>query len=242
MTHVMTNDKTPHILARLELGFRANYASLRVLETDLSASMQSARSVGAKAAPSDLWNTTWQRHWDEAVEIVHRINDLVILMSDLVAGNDGDRLKKALAVWDTAQLEDAKLLATLRCIRTQASELEAPSRKEWNQLARVIESHLETIHASGQALRIKLEMLKRHSNEDVTNLVESIRTKLQTQPRTNRVPAEPFDRDYRKVAFELEQEHHVFLGLLDVIKGLSLWVESPDERMRKNRSLTLDEA
>jgi hypothetical protein len=40
---------------------------------------------------------------------------------------------------------------------------------------------------------------------------------------------------------QLEREQHEFSGLKDVVKGLWMWSETPDERMRKNRSLVVDE-
>ncbi len=238
----MTKDNTALILTRLETGFHANAATLKALENDLAGTMESAREAGSKLAPSPGWNAEWQRRWDDVMGSVRRINVHLYAIGDLVDGNDGERIGKALAAWETAQLEDAELLATLRVIRGQAAELEAPWRKKWNQLARLIESNLETIHSSAQALRVKLELLKKYTVEDVENLVGRMRAKASPQPGNSQVPAEPFDRDYRNAVLDREQDQHVFNGLLDVIKGLSLWVESPNDRMRKNRALTLDEA
>ncbi len=237
----MTTEKSNLILTRLESGFRANAATLQALEKDLAATMTMAREAGSRLAPSQSWNAAWQRSWDAVMESVHCINDHLVGIGDMMTGSQADRIGSALAIWESAQLEDAKLLAVLRGIRLQAGELEAASRKEWNQLARVIESHLETIHTSAQALRVKLEFLKKHSAEEVEHLVEKMRNRLLTQTRGTQVSAEPFDRDYRNAVLEREKDQHVFTGFLDVVKALSLWVESPDERMRKNRSLTLDD-
>lgn len=53
---------------------------------------------------------------------------------------------------------------------------------------------------------------------------------------------ENYDQQFRKAAIELEREHHRFLGFMDVVKGLLMWVESTDERARKNLSLRVDAA
>jgi hypothetical protein len=238
---IMTTANTALILTRLESGFRANAASLNALENDLAATMTLAREAGSRVAPSRSWNSAWHRGWDEVLGCIRAINRHLVEIGERVTGQDANRIDSALVIWEAVQLEDAKLLVALRGVRMQAGELAAPSRKEWNQLARVIESHLETIHTSAQALRVKLEYLKKYSADEVEELVEGMRTRLRTQPRSNQLPAEPFDRDYRNAVLEREEDQHVFTGFMDVIKALSLWVESPDERMRKNRSLTLDD-
>ncbi len=237
----MITDDTALILSRLESGFHANAATLKALEVDLGVAMASARDAGRKRSPSPSWNEAWQRNWDEVMGSVRCINGHLVEMGSLVIGHDPDRISRALSLWGAAQREDARLLAALRIARMQAGELGVDMRKEWNRLACVIEGHLETIHTSAQALRVKLELLKKHSTEEVEVLVQSFHAKLNSQSRTNAKSSEPFDQDYRVAVLEREQGQHVFTGFLDVVKGLSLWVESPDERMRKNRSLTLDE-
>jgi hypothetical protein len=54
--------------------------------------------------------------------------------------------------------------------------------------------------------------------------------------------AESYEQEYRTAANELKQERHKFLGFMDVIKGALLWVETTEERVRKNRSVRVDEA
>lgn len=238
----MKNENTAAILTRLESGFRANAATLKSLEDDLIATMVLSREAGSSSAPSESWTDAWQLSWNEVMESVRRINAHLVTIGEQVIGNEEARIDRALVIWDKAQLEDAKLLANLRMLRAQASELKLTSRKEWNRLARLIESHLETIHTSAQALRVKLELLKKHSTEEVDSFVESMRTGSLPQPGTTPASPEPFDRDFRNAGLQRERDQHVFAGFLDVVKGLSMWVESPDERMRKNRSLTLDEA
>jgi hypothetical protein len=51
-----------------------------------------------------------------------------------------------------------------------------------------------------------------------------------------------YEQEFRNAAIELEREHHRFLGLMDVIKGLLMWIETTDERVRKNLSLRVDVA
>jgi hypothetical protein len=46
--------------------------------------------------------------------------------------------------------------------------------------------------------------------------------------------AQTYEREYRKAVIALEAEQHEFTGMLDFVKSLCLWFESPEERMRKN--------
>lgn len=45
---------------------------------------------------------------------------------------------------------------------------------------------------------------------------------------------ENYAQEYRKAFLELEREHHKFLGVMDVVKALLMWIETTDERVRKN--------
>ena len=237
----MTNDKTAPVLARLELGFRTDSAQLKELEKDLTVTLQNARHFGRKHGSPDDWNKNWHQQWDDVEGILRRIRVLVHEMDQSIENCDSDRLNKALEAWETFQSEDAKLLDALTAIRTQASGLDAVVRKDWNILARTLDAHLETIHARAQALRIKLELLKKHSKEEVEHLVQKILSKLPNRTHAEGMDAEISEQEYRRAANELEQEQHEYLGFMDVVKSLLMWIETPEERVRKNRSLQVDE-
>ena len=181
----MTNDKTAPVLARLEIGFRTDSAQLKELEKDLTVTLQSVRHFGRKHGSPDDWNKNWHQQWDNVEEILRRIRALVHEMDQSIENCDCDRLKKALEAWDAFQSEDAKLLDALTAIRAQASGLDAMVRKDWNILARTLDAHLETIHARAQALRIKLELLKKHSKEEVDHLVQEILAQLPNRAQTD---------------------------------------------------------
>ncbi len=238
----MTADGTTHTLARLEIGFRTDSVRLKELEKDLAVALQRARHFGREHGSPDDWNTSWQQQWDNVEGILRRIRELVNEMDGSIESSDSGRLKKALASWETIQSEDARLVEALSTLRAQASGLNAAVRKDWNILAGTLESHLETIQACAQALRIKLELLKEHSKEEIEHLVQDILSKFPNRPRADGMDAENHERAYRQAATELEQEHHRFLGFVDVVKGLLLWVETKEERARKNLSLEVESA
>jgi hypothetical protein len=163
----MTNDRTTHILAHLEIGFRMDSAQLEVLEKDLAAALDCARHFGRKHGSPEEWNTHWHKQWDNVEGILRRTRVLVKEMNGFMARSDTDRIKNALDAWERFLAEDAQLVEGLSAIRAQVSGLSATVCEDWNILACTLDAHLETVHACAQALRIKLELLKNHSQEDV---------------------------------------------------------------------------
>lgn len=224
-------------LNRLELGFRTDSARLRELEQTLNTTIHSARLFGNRQGTPAERERQWHRQWDDVTGILGLVRQLVARIEVTLAGTTPDRRETALGLWREAQVRDGELLAALSKIRTCASTLDQATRKDWNQLARRLEDQLETIHACAQALRVKIELRSTYPEPAADALFRSLLPVWPAGPGDE--PA--FDQDYRRATSELDREHHAFAGLWDVIKGLSLWVESPDERMRRNRSLTVDE-
>ena len=101
---------------------------------------------------------------------------------------------------------------------------------------------MEIIHAYGQALRIKLEMLKEHSKEEVDRVVQDVLGRLPKRTLAEGLEAISYEQEYQQAFTELQREHHKFLGFMDVVNALLLLVETPDERVSKHRSLWVDEA
>ena len=236
----MNNNQTPHILARLEIGFRTNSGHLKELEKDLSVALQRARQFGTEYGSADDWHTNWQRQWDNVEEILRRISALVNSMDGYIANSDSDRLKQSLETWEAIQAEDSRLVDALSDLRAQAVILGASVQKDWNAIERTLESHLEIIRACAQALRVRLELLKAHSKEDVDHMVQDILSKLPNRARAEGLEAGLQVQDYVQAAAELEEERHKYLGFMDVVKSLFLWVETVDERTHKNLAVEIE--
>jgi hypothetical protein len=233
----MINERPTHILARLEIGFRTDSAHLKELEKDLTVTLLNARNFGRKHGSPDDWNTNWHQQWDNVEGILRRIRVLVNEMDGAIESSDCDRFKKVLETWETFQSEDVKLVAALRAIRTKVTGLNAAVRNDWNILARTLECYFETIHVCAQALRIKLELLTENSKEEVNQHIRDVLAKLPNRTDADGLDAEKCEQAYREGAAELKLERHKFMGFLDVVKGLLLWVESTDERAGKNLSI-----
>lgn len=56
------------------------------------------------------------------------------------------------------------------------------------------------------------------------------------RPEGLELDAEKYAEEYDRAEQELRRESEQFLGFSDVVKGLLLWVETPEERVRRNLS------
>lgn len=217
---------TPTLPPDLKAGSKEDASELRELEGGLATTLKAARFFGTEENTLGAQNTDWHGQWDDIGRILLRIRAGIDTMTAFVEGNETGNETHALEAWDMIQSEDARLVLALKNVRTQVGQLGLSQRKEWNVLARALGLQLEAIHDCAQSLRLKLEELRERS---------------QGAP-VEGGPESPHDRDYRRAALQLEREQHIFSGIKDVVKGLWMWSETPDERMRENRSLVVDES
>lgn len=236
----MKNDRTSRILSRLETGLRTDSARLKQLDRDFGVTLRSARDLGLEQDFSEEWDATWNQRWVIIEDLLLQISGLVSGMDSAIESSDGGRLKEALDAWESIQSKDVHLAETMSEIRVQASALNAAARIEWNLLATAFDANLETIHACSQALRVKLELLTEHPKEDVDLLVQGFLAKLPKLPQADELEAGKYQRELDAAAVELEKEQHQAGGFLDVVKALFMWVETPEERVRNDRSLRID--
>lgn len=233
----MNPTQTTLILARLEVGLRTQSSHLIQLEEDLVRTLRRARDLGDEFGSSGDWSTAWRHHWDRVEDILQRIRGRVQEMDQAVNKHESSRLTEVMAAWDALQAEDAELMLALDALREKARGLSPAAQEEWKALIPVLERHLEMIHNCAQSLRLKLEMLKVHSKEEVDHLVKNLVSGqpllLEKEARDSGEQAQVYDEATK----ELGREHHAFFGWLDVIQGLFLWVENPEERVRKKMSL-----
>jgi hypothetical protein len=71
----------------------------------------------------------------------------------------------------------------------------------------------------------------------LSHLIAQLPNRTKAEDAAAAVDAESYDR----AVMELHQEQYQSLGLMDTIKTMFLWMESPEERMRKNRSLRIQQ-
>ena len=212
----MTHSNT-HILARLEAGLRTDAAHLVNLEEAMLLVLQRGRGLGAEYGSAGDWSNAWGHHWDLVEIILRRIHSLVAKIQDDIQSPESGRHAKALQTWAALQIEDAQLEQTLAALQGQA-----------------LATHLNVIRACGQALRMKLELLKNHSSAEVDEQVRKLLDRISRARSPNSGSAIDQREEYQHAAVELQKEKNKFMGFMDVVKGMFTWVESAQERTDKN--------
>ncbi len=237
-TRIMSTDKVTPVLARLEVGFRTDLAQLEQLQGELKKALRHARNFSGFNGVLDQRNMVWEEQWDKVEGILARTMVLVEAMEEAVESGEEDRLHEALRAWEGIQFEDAMLLESLGVLQGQAVRLRGEGRVEWNSLAHQLEAYFEAIHARAKVLRIKLELLKEHSREDVERILCEVFAGWPSHTTEEEYGAETYEREYIKAESQLESERgKLLVGFDDFMKALFMWVETPGERVRRNLSI-----
>jgi hypothetical protein len=90
---------------------------------------------------------------------------------------------------------------------------------------------------SGHLRRVRtllVRLLNAQPKEEVQRILEGMLTQLPKDSPVDELDAEKYAEEYDRAEQELRQEREQFLGFSDVVKGLLMWVETPEERLRKN--------
>ena len=222
------NDKTAYILARLETGFRTDADRLKQLEQYLATSLESARQLGESQGTHG--------DWDQISQSTRKMEGLMGRINTLFSSRDADRVPQGLSAWQGLQEEDDKLEHALAAILAKSAGLLPEARQAQSKIDLAIDENLNSIRGVIQAMRIKLELLKEYSDEDADLAVKDILGKLPNLVPNSVDDAETYLSEYRKAGEELKKEKHKYKGLGDVLKGIFMWVESPEERVEKNRA------
>ncbi len=225
------NDQTAILLHRLETGFRTDANRLKELGHDFLATLENARRMGPPQPPPQ-WQATWNRRWDDVERLLQRISSQLMEIEGHIESNDKDRLMGSLDMWQTVQPEETELEQALAGAREQAQELGPDSHRDWNTLDGLIHAHLDTLKATTQAMRVKLQLLKQYSREEVDQIVNGVLSRLPAHVQKDGAATEDYLKQYRQAALEIEKEQHQLGGLMDTLKAMFLWVDTPEERLR----------
>lgn len=227
-------------LSKLEVGLRTDADQLVELEDNLLRTLRRARDLGAEFGSPGDWSAAWRHQWDRVEAILQRIRTRVNEMDRSIHSHEPGRLDDAHAAWDALAKDDAELLQALAALREQAIGLNVGAQDEWKDMAPLMEEHLERIHACAHSLRWKLELLRVHSREEVDDIVNNV---LKGQPHRTDESGQQWEEKaqaYLQAEKELGKENHTYLGVMDIIKGMFLWVENPDERVQKKEHPVAD--
>ncbi|MDP1592557.1 MAG: hypothetical protein Q8M07_32640 [Prosthecobacter sp.] len=205
------NDIPPRFLNRLESGLRMASAHLQEQVNELAATLPCARAFGRMPDTAAEWRTRWQQQWDTFEEGLRRIGELAKEAGGGLAMSAEDQRSQALAAAQALPSEVVKLEEILDTLQKQAGDIEEETvRKQWGVLASLLESDMEALLDGAQAVRIKLELLVKHVTEQA------------------------YQEDLAKAAIAIEREQH---RPGNVIEAMFMWVETDEERVRKERAL-----
>ena len=222
-----------HDLARAETGFRLEKGRLLHLDTQLNAVLQESLALPAKSGfPSDL-AAQWEQQWKHVVGILHKMHALLTNMDEYVQRGDTHSLSSAMDSWRAIQSDDIELTKELNAIRGEASRLHGDARQGWESLDAAVTAHLEAIHACALALRVKQELLKDYTGAEASHVLAAMLSKLPNRAQMDAAGAEAYVQEYREAMHAIDDERHEFGGFMDFIKGLAMWVETPEERLKK---------
>ncbi len=224
----MNTDQTSPIASQIETALRSDSARLKQFDRDFGVTMRRARNLGLEQKFTQEWDSTWLQRWGIVDGHLVTISGLVNTMDEAINSTLSDRLNIALQAWESIHLEGVHLVESMRDIRLQASALNPAARAEWNLLSTAYNANLENLNACSRALRVKLGKQMDHPQADADLPV----TRSLEEEKDVKINKSDLDA----AALELDKEHHQAGGVLDVIKGLFLWVESPEERVKSDQA------
>lgn len=229
------NTKSVNDLVQPVSGAHSEAGRLAKSDTVLALTLQTAKGLGDKSGLSGDWSGDWHRQWDHVGGILDRLRGLLSDMEGFVERGDEDSLRRAMETWRSVQSQDVEMNQAMDGIRSQASGLSGDAPQQWSEVNATIAAHMETVHARALALRVKLELMKDYTKNEVSHMLEGMLSKLPNHARSDTMDAEAYVQQYRQTIHELDEERHEFGGFMDFIKGLAMWVETPDERMKKRQ-------
>lgn len=220
------------VVSRLEAGLRADCARLIEFEAELTRVLEESHELAnVNGSPGD-WNTGCQHHWDHVMAVLRRIHRLLAEMHDAVGNSHPQTAWK---LWEELQHQEAQLAIALSGLREQASHLDAVAAEDWKKLVLAIESHRKAVQAGIQGLHLRLESWASHSPEHEVMDAMAAGAAAVASPAEGTVDAQHL-RELDQAAIEIQAEQHEEMGLLDGLKALFMWAETPGERVRKKHA------
>lgn len=200
------------------------------LESDLATALSHSEELASvQGGPGD-WETGCHHQWDLVEDILDVIHGLVCEMRTAIIRSDEAGALQACAAWAAIQEEDTKLAAALVGMRAQTLELDESARREWLELVLTVESHRKVVQTAAKGIGARLEAWK--AGFSVTG--DAARLAPPARPGGEDKEPTAYTRKFDQAAVEIEQEQHQVLDLKDHIKAMFMWVENPEERVRKN--------
>lgn len=229
------------VISSLEISLRNEYASLIELEVNLIQMLEeSHEQENVQGSPSD-WNTGCQHHWDHVNAVLRRIHRLEAKLGDAMSRSQP---KSVRITWEELLRQEARLAFALSGLHSQTLHLNEAAAKEWSALVIMVASHRKIVQAHFQRMHLHLHTW---ATQGRLTVLTTSSARVEPKARWMHVIDDdlspcPNDWEFDQAAIEIEAEQHQDLGIVDVVKSLFMWVESPEERVLKNHDGVLPRA
>lgn len=208
---------------------------LRLIEFEeelMHSLLESSPLENVEGSPSD-WNIGCQHHWNHVKAVLRRIHRLEAKLSDAVGNSQP---QGALKLWEEVLRQEARLAFALGGLHSQAAQLNEIAGKEWNALVIMVASHRKIVQADIQKMHVHLQswLVQGPLNEVFISVTGSNQKPLLEQDGIDDISPNIYDWEIDQAAMEIAKEQHQSLGLMDGMKALFMWVETPEERVLKS--------
>lgn len=223
------------VISSLEAGLREDCTRLIEFEAELSRTLEDSHELANVCGSPGDWNTGCHHHWDHVAAVLRRIHRLV---GELCVAVENSQPQSAWKLWEELQHQESRLAIALSGLHDESTHLNEAAAMDWNKLVLTIESHRKAVQAGIQGLRIRLQSWAAHSlpDEDAAQIPFAIPEPDAPRPDAGGMNPETYSREFDEAALEIEAEQHQPMGIIDGVKALFMWVESPGERVRKKHS------
>ncbi|MFM2166910.1 MAG: hypothetical protein RIS79_1281 [Verrucomicrobiota bacterium] len=225
------------LVSSLEAGLRADCVRLIEFEAELTRVLEESQELAnVRGSPAD-WDTGCQHHWDHVTAVLRRIHRILAEMHNAVGRSHPQTAWKW---WEELQRQEARLAIALSGLRDQAAHLNEAAADDWRKLVVTIESHRKAVQAGIERLHIRLKSWASHSprHQFTDAMAIAASGAAAPPPVVADIDEVRHLRDLGQAAIEIEEEQHQELGLPDAMKALFMWVENPEERVRKEHAKT----
>lgn len=229
------------IISSPEICLRTDYDRLIAFEVELVETLEeSYEEEQIQGSPND-WNIGCHHHWAHVKAVLRRIHRLEATLGDAVSRSQP---QCAWITWEELLRQEARLAFALSGLHSQTLHLNESAAKEWNALFIMVASHRKIVQADFKRMHPHLQSWTTRGRLTVitTYFAKAESKALWMHATDDDVSASPNDWEFDQAAIEIEEEQHQDMGLLELVKSLFMWVESPQERVLKKHEAVLPHA
>lgn len=214
MSHANAN---VFVLSRVNKALRADFQHLAQEDADLESMLKDTRNFAERVLPDFSRDAAWQASWSTVDSLLNEIRLYTVSLREELDSTTSSPL----AGFDVVVARDERLHETLHALAARVDELENEGdREDWLDLWESLQSQLDIIRSYLAAARTRIEMRRKHGDQESKRLQEEVLNTLPNDPSL--ADAGKFAEEYEKAFQSFQRDKHRTGGLIDVFKGLLL--------------------